>query len=289
MVNGVQPAVRRREILDQDLPGVVDVLMRSFPHRQRTYWQRGLRRMGERPAVEGCPRYGYLLEAGGIPVGVSLMLYDGTPGEGGIRLRCNLSSWAVDPPFRMQAPLLVAPALKRRDVTFTNISPAPNTWTTIEAQGFETYASGQVVVLPLLAAARERARVRRDPGAWRGLPEGRLLDDHAGYGCLALVVEAQDGAHPFVFLPFRARSGRIRLPLMQLIFCRDIASVSRFSRALGPALLARGGFGIVMDAEPEPGGPPVLRRVARGRRYFRGPHRPRPGDLSYTERVIFGA
>lgn len=289
MVNGVQPRVRRREILEQDLPGVVDLLTRGFPLRRRVFWERGLRRMGERPVLEGCPRYGYLLDAGAGPVGVSLMLFDGAEGEGAPRLRCNLSSWAVDPPFRLHAPLLVAAALKRRDVTFTNISPAPHTWSTIETQGFESYASGRYVVLPLLAGSRDRARVRSDPAAWRDMPEGRLLDDHAGYGCIALVVEAADGPHPFVFQAFRARSGRVRLPLMQLIFCRDIAAVSRFSRALAPALLARGGLGIVMDGPPEPGGPPVLRRSPRGRRYFRGPHRPRLGDLSYTERVIFGA
>ena len=289
MVNDVQLRVRRREIMDADLPGVVDVLLRGFPTRGRAHWERGLRRMGQRPALDGCPRYGFLLETGSGPVGVSLMLFDGGGAAGSARLRCNLSSWAVDPAFRMQAPLLVASALKRRDVTYTNISPAPHTWSTIEAQGFEAYARGQFVVLPLLARSRERVRVRRDAGAWRELPEAGLLDDHAGYGCLNLVVEAGDGLHPFVFLPFRARSGRLPLPLMQLIFCRDIAAVSRFSSALGAAMLPGGAVGIVMDAPPEPGGPPLLGQVRRGRRYFRGPDRPRLGDLAYTERVIFGA
>lgn len=288
MVNDVDSRVRRREIVEADLPGVVDVLLRGFPDRQRPFWERGLRRMGERPAVEGCPRYGFLLEAGSGPVGVSLMLFDRAGPEGAPVLRCNLSSWAVDPAFRMQASLLVASALKRRDVTYTNISPAPHTWPTIKAQGFAAYATGQFVVLPMLARSRERARVRRDAAAWRDLPEAGLLRDHAGYGCRVLVVEAADGLHPFVFLPFRARSGRVPLPLMQLIFCRDLPAVSRFSAALGAALLARGVVGIVMDGPPEPGGPPLLRHVRRGRRYFRGPSPPRLGDLSYTERVIFG-
>ena len=140
MVNDVQLRVRRREIMDADLPGVVDVLLRGFPTRGRAHWERGLRRMGQRPALDGCPRYGFLLETGSGPVGVSLMLFDGGGAAGSARLRCNLSSWAVDPAFRMQAPLLVASALKRRDVTYTNISPAPHTWSTIEAQGFEAYA-----------------------------------------------------------------------------------------------------------------------------------------------------
>jgi hypothetical protein len=289
MVNDVQPRVRRREIVQADLPGVVDALVRGFPGRDRGHWERGLRRMGERPSLAGCPRFGFLLEAGSGPVGVSLMLYDGVAAGDSLTLRCNLSSWTVDPAFRMQAPLLVASALKRRDVTYTNISPAPHTWATIEAQGFQAYAWGQYLVVPRLARARERVRVRRDAAAWRDLPEAGLLADHAGYGCHVLTVEAADGLHPFVFQPFRARSGRVPLPLMQLIFCRDIAGVSRFSAALGGALLARGAPGLVMDAPPEPGGPPLLRHVRRGRRYFRGPNPPRLGDLSYTERAIFGA
>ena len=289
MVNDVQPRVRRREIMDADLPGVVDVLRRGFPNRGRAYWERGLRRMGQRPALDGCPRYGFLLETGSGPVGVSLTLFDGVEAGGSVQLRCNLSSWAVDPAFRMQAPLLVASALKRRDVTYINISPAPHTWSTIEAQGFKPFALGQYIVLPMLARARERVRVRRHPDAWRDLPEAGLLSDHAGYGCLSLVVEAADGLHPFVFLPFRARSGRVPLPMMQLVFCRDIAAVSRFASALGAALLPRGAVGLVMDAPPEPGGPPLLRHLSRGRRYFRGPNPPRLGDLAYTERVIFGS
>lgn len=288
MVDGAQGQVRRREIEAGDLAGVVDLLARGFPARPRLYWERGLRRMAERPAVDGCPRYGFLLEAGGRPVGVALMLF-GTVGVGsGAAIRCNLSSWTVDPAFRVQAALLVASVLKRRDVTFTNISPAPHTWATIEAQGFRAYAEGQVLVAPALAPSAVTARVSADPRAWHHLPEAALLDDHRGYGCTCLCAEAADGIHPFVFLPFRARSGRLPLPFMQLVYARDIEDFSRFARPLGLWLLARGRLGVVMDGNNSPGGPPILRRLGRGRKYVKGPNPPRLGDLSYTERVIFG-
>ena len=285
MVNEASSRIRRREIVDADLDGVTDLLVRGFPARPRTYWERGLRRMGERPALAGCPGYGFLLEADGRPVGVALMLFDARD-EGD--LRCNLSSWTVDPAFRVQASMLIASVLKRRDVTFVNLSAAPHTWATIEAQGFRAYADGQFVVAPALARIGAPGRVVADPGAWRGLPEARLLDDHRGYGCLNLVVEATDGAHPFVFLPVRARSGRVPLPLHQLIFSRDLTDLWRFAGALGRALLARGSIGVLVDGAPPPGGPPILHRRARGRAYFKGPHAPRLGDLSYTERVMFG-
>ena len=80
MVNEEPSRIRRREIVEADLGGVTDLLVRGFPARPRAYWQRGLRRMGERPALAGCPRYGFLLEAGARPVGVALMLFD-APGE----------------------------------------------------------------------------------------------------------------------------------------------------------------------------------------------------------------
>ena len=289
MVDGAQRQVRRREIEPRDLADVADLLRRGFPARSRAYWERGLRRMGERPAVASCPRYGFLLQAGGRPVGVALMLFSAVPQAGGTAVRCNLSSWFVEPEYRMQAPLLVSSLLKRPDITFTNISPAPHTWATIEAQGFRTYAEGQVLVVPALGRGGTPARVSADPEGWRGLPEATLLDDHRGYGCTCLAVEAEDGTHPFVFLPFRARSGRLPLPFMQLVYTRDVADFARLARPIGLWLLPRGYPGVVMDGEGTPGGPPVLRRSRRGRRYAKGPDTPRPGDLAYTERVTFGA
>ena len=49
----------------------------------------------------------------------------------------------------------------------------------------------------------------------------------------------------------------------------------------------RGVVGLLLDGEP-PAGLTGLHRVRRTRRYSKGPHPPRVGDLSYTERVIFG-
>ena len=285
--------VRRREIRDTDLGAVGRLLARGFPRRDESYWGRGLSRMAARPVPPaGCPRYGYLLETEGGPVGVVLLLCSETFENGEARIRCNASSWYTEPAYRMHAPLLIAAALKRRDVTYTNISPAPHTWRTVEAQGFRAYASGQAIACPMLAAVREPTTVRAI-GPCDGLTcdpsDAALLTDHAAMGCTSLVVNAADGAHPFIFLPFRIRSGRLALPLMQLIYCRDPADFTRFAAPLGRALLRRGFPGVVLDADMPLAGLVALRRFGRARKYFRGPHRPRIGDLAYTERVIFGA
>ena len=284
VVNDAPSRLRRREIRIEDLPGVVDLLLRGFPARPRAYWERGLRRMHERHPVEGYPRYGFLLDDGSRPVGTVLMLVArdrvGTT-------RCNLSSWTVDPAYRAQAPLLIASALKRPDVTFTNISAAPHTWPIIEAQGFVAFADGQSLVLPLLGPVGERARISADPASWRGLPEAALLDDHLGYGCVCLTVEGAGELRPLVLLPVRARTGRYPLPLLQVVFCRDAADVPRFAGALGRWMLRCGAVGLLVDGEV-PGGLVGRRRIRRGRKYAHGPHPPRLGDLAYTEIVIFG-
>lgn len=295
MVNGMDTIlrVRRREIRDPDLEAVACLLARGFPRRDVGYWRMGLHRMADRPVPPtGCPRYGYLLETEAGPVGAVLLLCSETVENGEARIRCNASSWYTEPAYRMHAPLLIAAALKRRDVTYINVSPAPHTWPTVEAQGFRAYASGQAIVCPMLAAAREPADVHAigpDDGAACAPADAALLTDHAALGCTSLVVEAADGAYPFVFLPFRIRSGRFPLPLMQLIYCRDPADFGRFAAPLGRALLRRGFPGVVLDADMPLGGLVAVRRFGQSRKYFRGPHRPRIGDLAYTERVIFGA
>ena len=287
MVNGMQPVgpVRRREIVDRDVPGLLDLFGCGFPNRSRAYWTRGLARMAERRDLPpGCPRFGFLLEAEGRPVGALLMLFRA---EGG-RILCNLSSWTVEPAYRLHAPLLVAAALRRRDVTFTNLSPAPHTWPTIEAQGFEPFANRADIVFPALSR-RGRAAVNFPPvGGFEGLAEAPLLDDHVGYGCLVPLVETPDGPQPFAFLPLRIRAGRVPLPLAQLVYCRDLAQYRRLAGPLGRALLGRGVLGVMVD---ESGPASLWDRLLAGRRrrkYFRGPTPPRIGDLAYTERVIFG-
>lgn len=285
---GDRAAVRRREIRDGDLPGVVDLLLRGFANRPRAYWANGLARMAARPAVEGCPRFGFLLDDGTRPVGVALTLF-GRGADGGVR--CNLSSWTVDPAYRAQAPLLIASALRRAEVTFTNISPAPHTWPIIESQGFRAYSEGQSLMVPLLGRAGERATVSSDPASWRGLPEAALLDDHRSYGCSCLTV-APAGAprgdpRPIVLLPVRARAGRYPLPMMQVVYCRDAEDVPRFAGALGRWMAGRGAVALLVDGDL-PAGAVGRRRVRHNRKYARGPNPPRVGDLSYTELVLFG-
>lgn len=286
--------IRCREVAESDLEAVADLLTRGFPGRQRAYWLQGLRRQSERPLPAGCPRYGYLLEHDGMPVGVLLLLYTANGQGGEAAIRCNVFSWYVDPPFRSHAALLTARAQKNKQVTYFNVTPAPPTWPIIEAQGFKRYCSGAFLSVPALSRAEPDTTIEVVTPNMQSIDgltrdEGTLLASHAGYGCLSLVCRTQTGeAHPFVFGPFRIRSGRVPLPLMQLIYCREVADFVRCAGRIGHFLLRRGKPVVMLDANaPVPGLVGVYTEI-RGRKYYKGPNPPRLADLSETELVLYG-
>jgi hypothetical protein len=286
-IGAVRPRVLCREIQERELDEVADLLGRGFPLRSRAYWVRALERLKAYSGPAGYPKFGYLLQGGERIAGVLLMIHARTPGSASTETRCNLSSWYVEPEFRSYAPLLVAKATRHRDVTYVNTSPAMHTRPIIEAQGFASYSRGVFVAIPALSPGSA-------PGA-RILPataslgtdadERRLLRDHEGYGCLSLWCATNLDAHPFVF----ARRRRIAkvLPCLHLIYCRDVQDFARFAQPVGRHLAARGIFFVAVDANGPIDGL-AGRFFARGPKYYKGPNRPRLGDLAYMEAALFG-
>ena len=112
-----------------------------------------------------------------------------------------------------------------------------------------------------------------------------LLVEHAGYGCLSVWCEAQGQTYPFVFRP-RLLKGFV--PCAQLIYCRELGDFVRFARPIGRFLAMRGRPLVIINADgPIPG----LAGKYLGEKmpaYFKGPDRPRWGDLAYTEAAMFG-
>ena len=206
--------------------------------------------------------------------------------------RCNVSSWYVEPAFRSFAPLLVGQALKHKNVTYLNISSAPHTRPIAEAQGYTRYSDGVFVALPLLSR-RQAGPTVRIVDAGTPLPadahcephERAVLLEHADYGCLSLWAITPGRAYPFVFRP---RLVKRVLPCAQLVYCRDLDDVVRFAHPLGLHLALRGRPFMIIDANgPIPG---LVGRYFNETmpKYFRGPERPRLGDLAYTEAALFG-
>jgi hypothetical protein len=175
-----------------------------------------------------------------------------------------------------------------------NISPATWTWPIIETQDFNSYCSGLLFSIPALSRVTSGATVEiisPDTTTIDCLPQTdvELLTRHAQYGCVSLVCRTAAGdALPFILSPLRIRRGWVTPPAMQLVYCRDIAEYVRCAGAIGRLLIRYGKLSVILDPNgPVPGLVGIFSR-ARGRKYFKGPHRPRLADLTDTELVLYG-
>jgi hypothetical protein len=285
----VTPRIRCREIGTADVGPVVDLLTGGFHTRTRDFWVRALTRLSEHSTPPGFPKYGYVLECNGAPVGVILLIFSAVLVNGRPKIRCNMSSWYVEPSFRSYGGMLAWHALRHKHVTYTNVSPAPHTLPILEAQGYLQYSRGQFVALPALSLRSNRSRVRLvGPDIHLGQDlqpsDVELLSAHAQYGCISLTCDSANGRHPFVFGP-RRRYGLV--PFAYLVYCRDLEEFARFAAPLGRYLARRGVPLVVLDSNGPIRG--LVGRYFESRpRYFKGPDKPRLGDLAYTERAIFG-
>jgi len=283
------PSIRCRQIADGDIAAVTGLLARGFPARSLQFWRRALERLGKHEAPPDLPRYGYLLESGGTVLGALLLICSTVRADGKPSPRCNLSSWYVEPAFRSYAPLLVSRALAHKGVTYLNVSPAPHTWPIIEAQGFARYCEGIFVAIPALnppfgaGAAVFDARTR--PGVPFDPADEDILLQHAALGCISLWCVAAGRAYPFVFRPRLVKS---MLPCAQLIYCREIDDMVRFAGPLGRFLARRGKPLVIVDANGPIKGLFGVYRPGSMPKYFKGPQRPRLGDLAYTEYAVMG-
>jgi len=282
-----------REILQSDLDAIGDLLTRGFVHRSREYWMRGLHYQGARSLPPGAPRYGYLLEHQGVPVGCLLLIHSSRMIDGEAAACCNVSSWYVDPAFRNYAALFASMTQKRKEITYFNVTPAVATWPILEAQGFVPYCRGLYFSVPALSRGGPRMTVEavtQDTALVAGLTDAELamLKRHAEYGCLSLVCRMAEGALPFIFFSLRKRRGIIPLPALQLGYCRGVADYVKCAGAIGRYLLLRGKPIVIIDANGAVAGLAGVYNEARGRKYFKGPHQPRLGDLADTELAIYG-
>jgi hypothetical protein len=271
--------VRCRQIGEDDLDGLADLLARGFPATSRAYWTGGFARWQAMAAIEGLPRYGYVLDSEKGPVGVLLTIAS----RRGEHIFANLSSWYVEPHWRANSSLLVQVATKLKHVTYLNASPAPHTWRTLQAQGFTPYNFGRSAVFALPGRGRVSDTIPHD------LPEAQLLADHRAWGWTSLVVEKDGIVSPFVFKPRRLDRpalGRHKPAMLDLMFCRDMDDFRRCAPALARHFLAKGVLGFLVDGDPD--GMPGRYVEGKEPRFFKGPHRPQLGDLAYTEKVVFG-
>ena len=280
--------VRCRPIRDADRDAVLNLIAKSGFGGTREFWEGALQRLAEHATPAGFPKYGYLLEINGVAVGMLLLIASTVPIDGRPRIRCNVSCWYVWPAFRAYATLLVSQALKHKEATYYNISPLPHTIDMLTAQGYTRYCEGRFTALPALKlhSPKVRITVARPgillPGPDLPADEISLLLKHGRLDCLSLVVTHNGRRHPFVFEPVR-RNRLLRSAY--LVYCRDIADFLPVAGPLGRFLMRRGFVFVSLDANGPIAG--LLGHYAETTpKFFKGPDRPRLGDLAYSERAV---
>ncbi len=282
--------MRCRPIGEADLGAVADLLARGFPARSKVAWRAGLAVMAARDTPADCPRFGYLLDSEDAPVGVLLTIYTATRAEDRAVLRCNFSSWYIEPAFQAFAPLLVQRATRGGRAVFFIISPAPHTKATNEALGFELYSSGRFIALAALARPFSFRRIERIvPGRTGppGLPadETALLKRHASLGCISLAVHAPDGPLPFVFLKTAVKG----VPAAQLLYARSLEDFTGVAGPLGRFFALRGRMAVVVDGDTPVPGLLGFQRRDSALKLCKGTPPPPRCDLTDTEWAIFGS
>jgi hypothetical protein len=280
------PAVRGRQIADADVRCLAELLEKGFPRRSREYWLRVFDRLAKHRSPAGRPKYGYLIESAGAPVGVVLLISSLIQQGDAFVMRSNLGTWCVDPDFRSFASLLINQATKEKDVTYFNITPGKQR-AIVEAQGFHQYSDGQFVasILPLTRGRVPARVVGSDvcPSARFEAFERDLLLDHAKYGCICIWCVTSERAYPFVFLP---RLVKRAVPCAQLIYCRHIDDLIQFMQPIGWYLGLRGKPLVLIDSNGPIRGLAGKYFSGIAPKYFKGPISPRLGDLAYSEAAI---
>ena len=289
MSSRIASKIRVRQIREEDVPQVADLLARGFPGRSLQFWERVLASLTKRPTFGELPKYGYLLQVDRV-VGVILLIFSSRHADGESTIRCNVSSWYVEPGFRSYASLLVAKALSLPNVTYLNITPSPKTLPMMEAQGYSQYSKGIFVAAAGVQLRSWRADVRVTKAGVHRATHAEQLDhdlllDHANYGCISLWCETADRAYPFVFRPTLVKGF---IPSARLVYCRDVEDFVRVAGPLGRFLALRGRLLVLIDSNGPIAGLTGKYLDARMPKYFKGPNRPCLGDLAYTETSMFG-
>jgi hypothetical protein len=274
-----------REIESADAQAVIGLLTKGFPSRSHVYWTHAISVLSDRALPLGFPRYGYVMTADDRIVGVILLIFSAS--ADGRTPRCNLSSWYVEPEFRVYASLMVRKAVANKDVVYTNISPAPHTRRTIAAQGFSRFTDGVLLVVGSLSPAARGVTIREiAESEKRREPHSELLADHARAGCVSVTCDVDGESHPFIFLP--RKIPRTFVSCAQLIYCANMTDFIRFAGNLARFLFRRGLPAFILDTNGPIHGLHGVYFAGRYPKYFRGPEMPRLGDLTYTEFALFG-
>ena len=285
--NSNQPTLIRsrlhaRDITDSDLEAVATLLGKGIGYSDE-YFLQLLNRLTSHSTPAGYLKYGRLLECDGKIVGAIILIYSTICLNGAPSVRCHVTGWCVEAPYRFYGTAFFAKEINRSGVTYLNISPQAYTLDILKQQGFVRYCSGQFLAIPALQFASSNTQVKvvtvdEIPNVPFERFELDLMLTHAKWGCICFWCVTPQRAYPFVVRPRRFK--RI-IPGVQLVYCRDVGDFVRFAGPIGRFLLRLGRLIARVDSNgPIPG---LIGKFVNGvdARYYKG-KKPRLGDLAYT-------
>jgi hypothetical protein len=278
--------IHSREIVISDLDAVAELLTKAFGY-SREYFPQLLDTLTHHPTPSGFPKYGYALLSDDRIVGAILLIFSTIRSGASCCVRCHVTTWSVDPPYRPYAAIFFSKALGYKDVTYLNALHVPQSLPFIELQGFSKFTDGQFAAIPLLTRGLNEGHTQLVPADAVSNTnvnafEQELLLAHRNYGCISLWCMTQESRNPFIFQPRRFKG---IIPGVQLVYCRDVKDFVRFARPIGLFLALRGRFFVSINCNgPIPGLRGRYFAAARPL-YFKGPM-PHIGDLAYTQTVM---
>jgi len=274
-----------REITQKDIPNVISCLARNFPKRSRSFWARSVKAIIDYSEMIDSPRVGNVLLSGNDIVGVILTIYHIDDGK----IFCNLSSWCTDPEYRGYATILARFTSKDKSITYTNLSAAPHTHTTIELFKFKRYAEGQMTSIPLLSNTNNAARIipfdnNLPESMFLSSKDRKILTDHKKLGMQTLIGIIGDKHVPIIlkWLPL----WKYIVPTAQLIYCQNQIDLQIFAKSIGYYCLRHGRLRLLVNSNSLIPGLFGIYQSNKKPLYFRGPNTPNPLDLSYSELVL---
>jgi acetoacetyl-CoA synthetase len=160
-------------------------------------------------------------------------------------LVCNLTSWYVRPEYRGWGALLLAEAMRDNSVTYTSLTPGPETQPVMQSLNFATLEKRRIFApllnLPTLWASG--IRFEYEPEKIYSLlneADRRIYEDHAHYDLLHVVVRHGSDSSYLVLKRRVLHAGRwIRVPFSEMLYCSKPALLARHFEWIKLALLAR--------------------------------------------------
>jgi hypothetical protein len=274
------------------VPDAIALLCRGFPEQAQSFWEAGLAEIERLHAHfdQGDAPLGYLMSMAERDVGVLLTCRSARRRpDGSLYPVVNLSSWYVDPNFRLLAPMMLRRVVAESGSLYTDLTPSHGVARINPQLGFELWNDGMMIAgsLPWAAMPAGTAEVLPfDAGSDAGLhPQDRdLLAWHADRGCMAALLNDADRSQPLLFRMIRRKG----VPFAHLIYAESRIAVTQNLAPIMRYLLARGVFLLCVDAIKSDC-PLGTKFWPTRKTFWKGEMRRDRIDYAYSELVLLGA